>query len=65
MNFETLQSEGGKLAIVIVLLLWLSVIAVILHLWGKDPAETGRTLLSNAFTSLLTLALTKLGKEKP
>lgn len=63
MNFAQLETEGGKLLIILVLLFWLSLIAVFMHLYGKDPAETGRVLLSNAFTSLMTLALTKLGKE--
>ena len=58
-----LESEGGKLAIVIFMLLWLSAIATFMHLTGHDPQETGRVLLSNAFTSLMTLLLTKLGKS--
>jgi len=65
MNFESLHTEGGKLFITLGLLLWLSLIAVVMHFFGKDPNETGRVLLSNAFTSLMTLLLTKLGKEKP
>jgi hypothetical protein len=56
-----LETEGGKLAVIIFMLVWLSTIAVWMHLSGHDPQETGRVLLSNAFTSLMTLLLAKLG----
>jgi hypothetical protein len=59
-----LESEGGKLAVVIFMILWLSVIAVWMHLTGHDPQETGKVLISNAFTSLMTLLLAKLGASK-
>jgi hypothetical protein len=60
MNFSPLETPGGKLALTVALLVWLSVLAFLMHLTHHDPAETGRTLLSNAFTSLLTVLLTQL-----
>jgi hypothetical protein len=34
-----------------------------MHVTKHDPQETGRVLISNAFTSLMTLLLAKLGKS--
>ena len=64
MQFQFLETEGAKLAVIIFMLVYLSVMAVIMHLTRHDPQETGRVLISNAFTSLMTLLLTKLG-DKP
>lgn len=55
-----LESEGGKLAVVLVMLLVITGCAMVLHMTHHDPADTGRTLMSNAFTALLTLLLAKL-----
>ena len=59
-----LETEGGKIAVIIFMLLWLSGIAIYLLASGHTPQETGRVLLSNAFTSLMTLLLAKLGDKK-
>ena len=61
---QFLESDGGKLAVLIFMLVYLSLLAFIMHLTKHDPQETGKVLLSNAFTSLMTLLLTKLGKDK-
>ena len=58
-----LESEGGRIAVILFMLGLLLGITMILHMTGHDPAETGRTLLSDAFTSLLTLLLAKLGSK--
>ncbi len=60
-----LETEGGKMAVIIFMLLWLSAIAVGMVLSGHTPQETGRVLLSNAFTGLMTLLIAKLGDKKP
>ena len=60
---QFLESEGGKIAVIIGMLLWLSVIAVWMVVTGHPPKETGQVLLSNAFTSLMTLLLAKLGDK--
>jgi hypothetical protein len=59
-----LESEGGKMAVIIFMLLWLSAIAVGMVVSGHTPQETGRVLLSNAFTGLMTLLIAKLGDKK-
>lgn len=64
MDFKFLESEGAKMAVILFMLIYLSVLAFILHETHHDPAETGRVLLSNAFTSLMTLLLAKLGDKK-
>ena len=64
MQLQFLETEGAKLAVIIFMLVYLSVMAVIMHRTRHDPQETGRVLISNAFTSLMTLLLTKLG-DKP
>lgn len=61
---EFLESEGGKLFVLISLLVWIAVLAMILHMTGHDPQETGRTLMSNAFTSLFTAIMLKLTEKK-
>lgn len=64
MDFRGLESEGAKMAVLLFLLLYLSLLAVLMHVTHRDPQETGRVLLSNAFTSLMTLLLAKLGDKK-
>lgn len=54
------ESEGGKTAAMIGLLVWLAIIAMIMHMTGHDPQETGRTLISNTFTALFVALLAKL-----
>lgn len=61
MDFKFLESEGAKMAVILFMLIYLSSMAFILHETHHDPQETGRVLLSNAFTSLMTLLLAKLG----
>lgn len=58
-----LETEGGKIAVIIGMLIWLSAIAVYMIVSGHAPRETGQVLLSNAFTSLMTLLLAKLGDK--
>jgi hypothetical protein len=58
-----LESEGGKLAVLIGMLVWLSAIAMYMIISGHPPKDTGQVLLSNAFTSLMTLLLAKLGDK--
>lgn len=48
------------MAVILFMLIFLSIIAVVMHATHHDPQETGRVLLSNAFTSLMTLLLAKL-----
>ena len=62
MNFETLTTEGGKSAVLLFILLWLSILALVMHLTHHDPQETGRTLMTNAFTSVFTALIAKLTK---
>lgn len=61
---QFLESEGGKIAVIIGMLLWLSTIAVYMVVSNHPPKETGQVLLSNAFTSLMTLLLAKLGDKR-
>jgi len=61
---DNLVSEGGKMAILLSLLVLLIVVAMLLHMTNHDPAETGRTLLSNSFTSVFTAIMLKLSDKK-
>ena len=66
MKFEVLETEGGKLFVIWLSLIFLMLFAGTMHLLGKDPKETGRELETVLFTGLSTLFLTKLGsKDKP
>ena len=60
---DSLQSPGGKLFVIIIMLVWLAGIAVTLRLLGHGMEETGRTLFSNSFTALFTLLISYLSKE--
>jgi hypothetical protein len=63
MNFQLFESEGAKLVVILFMLFWLSAIAMVMHQTGHDPQETTKVLLSNAFTSLMTLLLAKLSTK--
>jgi hypothetical protein len=60
---QFLESEGGKIAVLIGMLFWLTAIAVYMVATGHPPKDTGQVLISNAFTSLMTLLLAKLGDK--
>jgi hypothetical protein len=60
---DSLTTEGGKMFVILFFLTFLMVTVAILHFFGKDPAEQGRVLLTNAFTSLMTILLSRLGKS--
>jgi hypothetical protein len=62
LNWQVFETEGGKIAVIIFMVVWLSALAFVMHVTKHDPQETGRVLISNAFTSLMTLLLAKLGK---
>jgi len=61
---DKLVTEGGKLAILLALLLILMIVSMTLVMSGHPPQETGRTLLSSAFTSVFTAIMLKLTGEK-
>lgn len=58
-----LESEGGKIAVIVSMIVFLAVMAFIMHETHRDPGEESKVLISNAFTGLMTLLLTKLGKN--
>lgn len=62
MKLSDLETQGGKIAVVLLLILYLSMMGFIL-VRHNDLQETGRVLISNAFTSLMTLLLTYLAKR--
>jgi hypothetical protein len=63
-NFQQLETEGGKTAIVLGMLFWLSAIAVFMHETGHDPAEVGREVMVGAISSLLGILYGKLGNKE-
>jgi len=66
MSFAILETEGGKLAVIIFMLLFLSGVSMLMVMTGHPPQETGRTLLASAFSSLMALLVSRLGgKELP
>lgn len=60
MNFTGLETPGARIVMTVGLVFWLGTLAFVMHITGHDPGETGRTLLSNAFTSLFTLVIAQL-----
>jgi hypothetical protein len=59
---DSLTTPGGRMFVTLTLLIWLMVLAFVMHETGHDPAEQGRLLLSNAFTALVSILLTYLAK---
>jgi hypothetical protein len=59
---DSLTTPGGRMFVTLTLLVWLMVLAFVMHETGHDPAEQGRLLLSNAFTALVSILLTYLAK---
>jgi len=64
-RFEILETEGGKLFVALVMLSAFLVIAFVLHISGHDPAETGRTLISDAIATLLGVVIGKITARSP
>jgi 1,4-dihydroxy-2-naphthoate octaprenyltransferase len=53
-NFlKSLETEGGKLVVLLVMIAFLSVLAVVMLWTGHSPQEAGRSLLVGAISSLL------------
>jgi len=49
----SLETEGGKMVVIIFMLLFLVFVAVLMTMRGYPLQETGRTLLASAVSSLL------------
>ena len=60
-----LESEGGKIAVIIFMLVTLLIVTEIAHAFHHDPQESGRAVLVGAFSSLMTALITKLGGKAP
>jgi len=58
------ESDGGKTATVIVLMIFFAVLAALMHMTHHDPGQTGISLLSGTFSALLTLMIARLGTKK-
>lgn len=58
---DSLTTPGGKMAVVVSMLVFIVIIVAIAHFRGQDPAEQGKLLLSNAFTALFSTLLGYLG----
>lgn len=68
MNFferflKALETEGGKLVVLLFMLLFLVLIATILFLTGHTPQEVGREMLTGAISSLLGILYGYLAKK--
>jgi hypothetical protein len=62
---KSLETEGGKMAVLIFMLLFLTGVALTLLLTGHTPQEAGRELLTTAFSSLLGILYGRLGTKVP
>jgi len=53
-NFtKSLETDGGKVVVILFMLMFLSGVSVILLVTHHPPQEVGRELLTGAFSSLL------------
>lgn len=62
---KSLESDGGKLLVLILMLLFLVLVAFGLVETNHTPQETGRTLLASAISSLLGILYGYLAKKAP
>jgi hypothetical protein len=62
-NGSKLVTEKGKVQVITGLLVWISLLALITHLTHIVVSERTRLLFVSAFTSLITLLLSKLGRK--
>jgi hypothetical protein len=61
---DSLLSPGGRVLLIVIMLVFLVGVSMAMHMSGRDPAETGRALLISSFTSLFTLLVAYLAKDK-
>jgi len=52
---KSLETDGGRFAVLIFMLLFLASVALLLVLSGHTPQEAGRELLVGAISSLLSI----------
>ena len=64
MNFDLLTTEGGKLVVIVFMLVLILGVVLILVLSGHPLQEVGRDLATGAVGSLLTLLYQYLQKGK-
>jgi len=60
---KSLETDGGKMVVLIVMLLFLTTVAFFMVETNHTPQETGRTLLASAVSSLLGILYGYLGKK--
>ncbi len=60
---KTLETDGGRLVVLLAMLIFLMAVAVWMLATGHTPAETGRTLLASAISSMLGILYGFLGKK--
>jgi len=66
MTFAILETEGGKIATLIFMIVFLSICMILMIETHHQLQETGRTLIASAYSSLFALLVAKLGgKEQP
>jgi hypothetical protein len=57
------MTEKSKIFVIAGLLVWISILALITHLTHADVSERTRLVFVSAFTSLVTLLISKLGSK--
>jgi hypothetical protein len=62
---KSLETDGGKLVVLVLMLLTLSGLAVLLLFTGHTPQEAGRELLVGAISSLLGILYGYLKSSGP
>jgi 4-hydroxybenzoate polyprenyltransferase len=62
---KSLETDGGKLVVLLLMLLFLAGIAMILLLTGHTPQEAGRQMLVGAISSLLGILYGYLKSSGP
>lgn len=60
---KSLETEGGKLVVLLFMLMFLSAISIFLLETGHTPQEAGREMLVGAISSLLGILYGYLGKQ--
>jgi 4-hydroxybenzoate polyprenyltransferase len=62
---KSLETDGGKLVVLLFMLLFLAAVSIILLITGHTPQEAGRQMLVGAISSLLGILYGYLKSSGP
>ena len=64
MNLQVLETAGGKILIILFMLIFIISVAVLMVMTGHPPQEVGKEMMTGAVSSLLTLLYAHLNVKE-